>query len=201
KGNLPEAVVNVVLPDPINKDLIYAGTDDGAYMSLNNGSNWQRITGVPNVATYDMVVHPRDNELVIATHGRSMYVMDVKPLQALEGSKRDTAIIAFKVKDVRHHEKWGEKTYFYSKTNEKIVKLIYYIGNKNNSKDVIVTVNDKDNNEVKKLVSSNEIGFHRLKWNLQTNDDKENPEFLKKGTYKIIFSNGNSTSEIELKIK
>ncbi|MBL4716405.1 MAG: hypothetical protein JKX95_07195 [Bacteroidia bacterium] len=201
KGNLPEAVVNVVLPDPVNKDLVYAGTDDGAYVSLNKGVNWQRISGVPNVATYDMVVHPRDNELVIGTHGRSIYVMNVKPLQALEGSKRDTAIIAFKTKDVRHHNNWGEKTYFYSKTNETVVKFIYYIGNKNNSKEVTVTINDKDDNEVRKLVSSNELGFHRLKWNLQTNEDIENPEFLSKGTYKIKFSNGDKSSETEFKIK
>jgi hypothetical protein len=59
------------------------GTDHGTYLTLDGGKAWHLLAGnLPNVANYDMMVHPRDNELLIATHGRSVYVMDVKPLQA-----------------------------------------------------------------------------------------------------------------------
>ena len=83
-GNLPDEAVNVIIQDLVEPTLLYLGTDEGAYVSMDDGANWNLLTGdFPNVATYDLIVHPRENELVLATHGRSIYVMDVKPLQNL----------------------------------------------------------------------------------------------------------------------
>jgi len=69
----------------LNPNLLYLGTDNGAYISLNKGQNWERIEkNLPAVAVHDLVVQPEANHLVLGTHGRSLYVIDVSLLQDIE---------------------------------------------------------------------------------------------------------------------
>ena len=78
-GNLPEkAYVWVVKEDPKNPNVIYAGTELGLYVSFSGGKNWisLRLKNLPIVAVHDMLIHPRDNDLVIGTHGRSIWIFD-----------------------------------------------------------------------------------------------------------------------------
>ncbi|MDT5158852.1 MAG: hypothetical protein QOH51_3209 [Acidobacteriota bacterium] len=86
-GNLPaNAYVWVVREDPKNPKLIYAGTELGLYVSYTGGGNWTTLglKNLPNVAVHDIIVHPRDNDLILATHGRSIYVLDdATPVQQM----------------------------------------------------------------------------------------------------------------------
>lgn len=78
-GDLPaNAYVHVVTEDRRNPNLLYAGTELGLYASYNNGANWLELNlkNLPRVAVHDVLVHPRDNDLILATHGRSLYVFD-----------------------------------------------------------------------------------------------------------------------------
>ncbi|HEU0252688.1 MAG TPA: hypothetical protein VFR12_06605, partial [Pyrinomonadaceae bacterium] len=78
-GNLPaKAYVQVVREDPRNTNLLYAGTELGLYASYNNGTSWfpLNLKNLPNVAIHDIVVHPRENDLILATHGRSIWIFD-----------------------------------------------------------------------------------------------------------------------------
>lgn len=76
-ANIPGAPVNVVREDPKNPSLLYVGTDLGVYVSLNGGAEWQVLGGnLPSTYVHDLVVHPRDDKLVIATHGRGMWILD-----------------------------------------------------------------------------------------------------------------------------
>jgi hypothetical protein len=76
--------VHVIREDPVNANLLYVGTDVGLYISLDQGQSWRRwLNGFPTVPVHDLRVHPRDRELVVATHGRSLWVVDVAPLQQL----------------------------------------------------------------------------------------------------------------------
>ncbi|GJG88796.1 hypothetical protein tb265_39770 [Gemmatimonadetes bacterium T265] len=80
--------VHVVREDPANRDLLYAGTSLGAYVSLDRGASWQRfMAGLPTTPVFDLKVHPRDHELIAATHGRGLWVVDVAPLQQMAGAK------------------------------------------------------------------------------------------------------------------
>ncbi len=77
-GNLPaNAYVHVVREDPKNPGLIYAGTELGLYATYG-GNDWFELNlkNFPRVAVHDMHVHPRDNDLIVATHGRSLWVFD-----------------------------------------------------------------------------------------------------------------------------
>ncbi len=78
-GNLPaNAYVHVVREDPRNTNLIYAGTELGIYASWDGGRNWTELNmkNFPRVAVHDILIHPRDNDLILGTHGRSIWVFD-----------------------------------------------------------------------------------------------------------------------------
>ena len=86
-NNLPPgAVVGVVRQSSKDKDLLFAGTELGLYVSLDGGKVWHHLdkTGLPKgVRVDDLVIHPRERELVIGTHGRGIWVMDIAPLEQL----------------------------------------------------------------------------------------------------------------------
>ncbi|HEY2027324.1 MAG TPA: hypothetical protein VGG78_09960, partial [Gemmatimonadaceae bacterium] len=87
--------VHVSREDPVNRDLLYVGTSLGAYVSLDRGATWQKfMTGMPTVPVYDLKVHPRDRELIAATHGRGLWIVDVTPLQQMAGSALATVAAA-----------------------------------------------------------------------------------------------------------
>jgi hypothetical protein len=76
--------VHVIREDPVNPNLLYVGTDVGLYLSFDAGQSWRRwLNGFPTTPVHDLKVHPRDRELIVATHGRSLWVVDVAPLQQL----------------------------------------------------------------------------------------------------------------------
>ncbi len=74
-----------IIEDSQNPNLIFLGTDDGLYLSLNAGENWQKYTnGFPTVSTKDLAIHPREQDLLIGTFGRALWVMDdIRPLRAI----------------------------------------------------------------------------------------------------------------------
>ncbi|QCX40577.1 hypothetical protein FF125_19830 [Aureibaculum algae] len=80
-----------LIQDPIEKKLVFLGTENGLYVSLDEANTWTKWTNdYPSVSTMDLGIHPREHDLVIATFGRSMYVLDdIRPLRTLakEGSQ------------------------------------------------------------------------------------------------------------------
>jgi len=78
-GNLPaKAYVQVVREDPKNTNLLYAGTELGLFASYSGGKEWfpLNLKNLPNVSVHDILVHPRENDLILATHGRSIWIFD-----------------------------------------------------------------------------------------------------------------------------
>lgn len=82
-GNMPGGPVNVIREDPKNKDVLYVGTDLGVYVTIDGGKKWHVLANsLPICFVWDLIIHPRDNALVIATNGRGMYVIDdISPVQ------------------------------------------------------------------------------------------------------------------------
>jgi hypothetical protein len=97
-ANLPkESVgdyVHTVREDPYNRDLLFVGTSRAVYTSLDRGQSWQRLmSGMPTVPVYDLKIHPRDRELIAATHGRGVWIVDIAPLEQLAGDN-GTKVVA-----------------------------------------------------------------------------------------------------------
>ncbi|REH54835.1 photosystem II stability/assembly factor-like uncharacterized protein [Tenacibaculum gallaicum] len=78
-----------IIEDPIEPNLLFLGTDDGLYISLNAGKKWTKWTeGFPTVPVKDLVIHPREHDLVIGTFGRAAWILDdIRPLRALAKDK------------------------------------------------------------------------------------------------------------------
>ncbi|NUQ12993.1 MAG: hypothetical protein HUU26_11830, partial [Gemmatimonadaceae bacterium] len=83
----PADYARVLRESPANRDLLFVGTSRAVYVSLNRGQSWQRfMTGMPNVPIYDLKIHPRDKELIAATHGRSFWIADINPLEQMSAN-------------------------------------------------------------------------------------------------------------------
>ncbi len=212
KGNLPESVANVIVQDPVQPSLLYCGLDNGTYASLDNGNTWHYFNGMLNVASYDMMVHPRDNELVVGTHGRSIFVANVKPLQALKDAGK--SIMAFAPESIRHSERWGQKQYPWAVANEPKVNMLYYVGK--TAPAVAVEVYDEKKNLVRKLTTSGTTGFQTFTWDIKVNDVLTAPakakakspaptepalKYASKGKYTVKFLNGSDSSEVVVEIR
>src|SRR5688500_13923052 len=77
---------HVIKEDLVNQELLFLGTEFGLWISLDGGKQWAQYKGgdLPSVAVRDLAIHPRDHDLVIATHGRGIWIVDdVTPLRAL----------------------------------------------------------------------------------------------------------------------
>ncbi len=81
-ANIPSGPINVIREDPKNPKVLYVGTDLGVYVSVDGGATWDVLANeLPTTFVHDLIVHPRDDIMVIATHGRGMFALDVRPIQ------------------------------------------------------------------------------------------------------------------------
>jgi hypothetical protein len=87
-GDLPaKGHINAVEEDYVNPNLIFVGTECGLFVTLDGGTTWKPfMTGLPRVRIDDLLIHPRDRDLIVATHGRSFWIADdITPLEQLAG--------------------------------------------------------------------------------------------------------------------
>ena len=86
---IPVGPVNVIREDPVNENILYVGTDMGVYVTTDGGKTWIVLGGnLPTAYVHDLIVHPRDNIIVIATHGRGMWAMDADKVNNRSARRR-----------------------------------------------------------------------------------------------------------------
>lgn len=79
-ANIPAGPVNVIREDPVDEDILYLGTDVGVYVSKDAGKSWEVLGDLPCTYVHDLAIQPRDNMIIVATHGRGMFVLDANPV-------------------------------------------------------------------------------------------------------------------------
>lgn len=201
KANLPEESINVLIQDPVSPELLYLGTDQASYMSLNGGQQWQYLTALPNVASYDMIVHPRENELVIATHGRSIYVLDVKPLQALKDMEADQQLMVFSPKSIRWSKRWGSRSFDWQEKRAPKTHVDYFLaGDAGSTRTIEVIVNNEKAEEIHRESITGMAGYNRWNWDLNLGT-KEEPRYPEAGELQLEFKLNfeNQSTALELK--
>ena len=109
-NNLPTGApgdfLHVVREDPHNRDLLFVGSSLGVYASIDRGVTWNKfMANLPSVPVYDLQIHPRDHELIAATHGRSFWIVDIAPLEQLSKTVVAKAVHLFEPKPAFQ---WGE---------------------------------------------------------------------------------------------
>jgi photosystem II stability/assembly factor-like uncharacterized protein len=98
QSNLPNESVNVIWEDRENPSLLFVGTDGGAYASIDGGEHWARFKSLPPLPVKDLVVQPRENDLVLGTYGRGCYVTHIGPLKSLTNVLLNDDVVLFPVK-------------------------------------------------------------------------------------------------------
>jgi photosystem II stability/assembly factor-like uncharacterized protein len=107
-GDLPAETVNTVREDPIRKDLLYAGTDMGVYVTFDGGLHWEPLQGgIPHTPVHDLAVQEREKDLVAATHSRSAWVLPLKWVYALTPEIRKADLSLFDIDDISRSANWG----------------------------------------------------------------------------------------------
>lgn len=174
RGNLPaKGYVHVVREDPKNRNLLYAGTELGVFASWDGGGRWVSIRqNLPPVAVNDMQIHPRENDLIIATHSRGIFVLDdLTPLQRLgEAMKSET--FAFDIRPPTRYQVWnkdadlGGKTYIGQ--NPPYGAVISYYLKSESKQDVTIAIADRSGKVIREIGNApKEAGVNRAVWDLR----------------------------------
>ncbi|MDW7694971.1 glycosyl hydrolase [Flammeovirgaceae bacterium SG7u.111] len=163
--DLPAEPVNVIKEDPENEDILYVGTDHGLYISLDRGKSFMAFyQNLPAVAIHDLVVHPRDKDLVVGTHGRSIYVANVEHVQQLTPELLTKGLHAFEVSSLRFSTRWGKKSWSgWNGFFEPEVELPFYA---KNAGTVTLEVSTKEGVALQKMNVEAEKGLNYLTYDL-----------------------------------
>ncbi len=173
-GNDPAIVVR---EDPVNRNLLYAGTEFGLYTSLDAGKGWVKAGGLPAVRIDDLKVHPREGDLVIATHGRSLYVLDdTRPLRELtpEVAAKESHLFSIRAAHGRYllsgSEEEGGKGQFRGQNPPEGALLTVWIREFTGEK-FTLTIASAPGQTVAKFEQAASPGLTRLHWDLRPGKD------------------------------
>ncbi len=110
-ANLPQEACNVVREDVTKAGLLFLGTDIGLWVSFDEGMHWAAMaSGLPHVPVYALEVHERDPDLIVATHGRSIFTLDITDIRQLDLEKMEMPLIAMTIEDVNYDKSlWGSQ--------------------------------------------------------------------------------------------
>ena len=183
KSNIPAGVTaRVIREHPRNQNLLFLGTEFGAYVSFDRGGRWTRLKGnLPLVRVDDIQIHPRDNALVLATHGRSVWVLDdLSPLERASENILTSDIHLFDVAPATHFRLYGRKgntghKWFAAPNPPYGAVINYYVKDKPKD-EVKLTITDKSGAVVRDLKGPKEAGLSRIVWDLRLNPPAPPPE-------------------------
>ena len=127
-NNLPVEPVNVIKEDPAMAGLLYVGTDHGVYVSYDDGMKWSRILDdMPQTPVHDLVIQPVANDLLVGTHGRSIYKANVTNLRTLKD--HDNSLKIFAIDDVKYSSRQGSQRSKYRDAYERKISYDVYSPN------------------------------------------------------------------------
>ena len=108
-ANLPKSSVNVIREDATHEQLLYVGTDNGLYVGVDKGADWYLFDGnIPRVAVHDLFIQKEENDLLVGTHGRSIYLLELEAVQQLPELVKQPFVI-LQPKAQKHNKRWGQK--------------------------------------------------------------------------------------------
>ncbi|MEK7239497.1 MAG: hypothetical protein AAB224_02850 [Gemmatimonadota bacterium] len=175
-GNLPTGgpdFAYVIREDLKNPNLLFVGTDVGVYASSNKGQDWQKfMTGLPTVPVFDLAIHPRDGELIAATHGRSFWIVDISALQQMDAAVVAKAAHLFKP---RTAFQWGEKPFNGESVGNRVfqvpsptygAEITYRLATANPGQ-VRIVIQDASGDTLRTLNGPGSAGINRMTWDFR----------------------------------
>ncbi len=185
KGDLPaKGYLHVVREDPKMKNLLYAGTELGIFASWDGGNRWVSIrNNLPPVAVNDLAIHPRDNDLIIGTHGRGVWILDgIAPFQQLAQAMASDVTL-FDIKPAMRFQVWGKDSNLGSKTyaaqNPPYGATIDYYLKEDAKEPVAISITDKSGKLIRTLrqlpSTGNKAAVNRVVWDLRYDPPRTPP--------------------------
>ncbi|MDT8070612.1 MAG: FlgD immunoglobulin-like domain containing protein [Terriglobia bacterium] len=172
-GSIPAGgTVHVVCEDPANPSLLFAGTEYGAYVSFDQGKQWEKLTELPDVPVHDIGIQPREHDLIMGTHGRSFYILDdIRPLEELSGKVLDSKLHVFSIRPATSwrlfisSNGYNGDIKFNAPNPPNGATISYYLDQ--DAKQVTVTVRDASGAVVQTMKADGKAGLHRVNWDLR----------------------------------
>ena len=181
----------VMKQDPVNPDLLYLGTEMGLYLTLDGGGEWARFEEVPMVAVHDIVIHPEEHDVLLATHGRGIYIIDdITPLRALTAEVLDSNVTILPSRPTRMtitnafgQFGWNADDEFLAETVPEAAAINYYMKKRHLFGDLKIEILDQDGEVVTKLPASKRRGLNRVYWPMRLKP----PEMPAAATLAFVF--------------
>ncbi|MFP3939590.1 MAG: WD40/YVTN/BNR-like repeat-containing protein [Thermoanaerobaculia bacterium] len=208
-----EGYAHVVRQDPETPDLLFLGTELGLWISLDRGGHWVRFEGSfpAQVAVRDLAIHPRDGDLVVATHGRGIYVLDdLTPLRHLTGDVlgQDAALLPTRPAVMvipSPQQQFSGHGEFAGPNPPEAAEIAYYMKRRHLFGDLKVEIYGPEGELLKTVPGSKRRGINRVKWPMRLAPPKvppatnlvpafEGPRALE-GTYTVRLVKGDQTLE------
>ncbi len=168
-ATLPNEPVNVVREDWKNPNLLFVGTEFAVYVSIDGGTNWSRMKGnMPTQPVHDLQIHPRENDLVVATHGRGIFITDITPLRELSASvlAKDLHLFSIesKVRWVGGRTPHSASLNYAGPSEPNGIVIYYYLRSK--LKEPLKLTVFKGEMAINEIAAVNEPGLHSVLWNM-----------------------------------
>ncbi|WP_339623600.1 glycosyl hydrolase [uncultured Winogradskyella sp.] len=202
-SGIPASPVNVIKEDTASEKIVYLGTDNGAYVSFNNGESWEVFSnGVPNVAVHDIVIQPEAKDLLLGTHGRSIYKADISTLQKMNTDMVSTPVTFFDINSVRHSSRWGSAFSQWSDAFEPEIIISFF---SNSSGQKTIKILSEKGAELSTISINADKGFNYVNSNLELTEkgkkalmkEDSNLEFKETGNKKNYLPKGKYTIQID----
>jgi photosystem II stability/assembly factor-like uncharacterized protein len=195
-GGLPSGSARVVREDLQNENLLYLGTEFGAWASLDRGASWHSLcTNLPRVAVHELAQHRAAGELIAGTHGRGIWILDVSALRRVD---KDVAAADAHLFESAEGVLWsgavGKRLYGSKRhvgENPSFGAVFYYALAKPAEK-VELKIVDIEGRQVRELDAEKNAGLHRVMWDLRA-DRRRNAPFggaAPAGTYRLVLTVG-----------
>ena len=173
-ANLPlDYSVYVIKEDYIDENLLFVGTEKSVYFTINRGKNWDKLgTKLPSVAIHDLVIHPRDGDLIAGTHGRSIWILDdISPLRKLDKKSNNLTPIRIATKWIKINTGRKQPFFEFRGENPPNGSIINFYSS-NNYKGKLTVTNISGLNVYSKPISFNK-GINRFIWPLELERNKD----------------------------
>ncbi len=178
-SNLPAESINVIREHPHNPHLLFVGTEFAVYVSIDSGRNWTKMkNNMPTQPVHDMKIHTRENDLVVATHGRGIYIADIFPLQEVSAKLLEKDAYLFniepKIKWVNNSTPNSSSANFAGES-ERLASTIYYYLKDKPAGDVKITVY-QGNVQIAEIKGSTGPGINKVYWNWDIRKERSEAE-------------------------
>ena len=177
-ANLKDEVVKTLTEDPKNGDVLYVGAESGLFLSIDRGKSWKRLKGrnFPTVRVDEITIHPRDNAMILATHGRAVWILDhLEPIQEYAAAQAAAEAKLFSVpsaiqwrpKDDQNDEFWGHQTFVGENPPTDAIIQFYLKKPVTDLKFKITDVAGKDIRELTVPAGRNVAGMGAICWDMR----------------------------------